>query len=159
MSIAGLGLKISIEIPSLKWFQSFVTDWSFSVHLGSSSSEISVPPCGVPQGTVLGLAPVSSVIFPSVTLTFCSKTGFTVVCAAQSEARMWLNWANWKEKRSVVFVVFSVDWSAKHSDLCPCCSAVLFTFGVLSLLKLSSLFFHLYSLCVVSFDGQISSVV
>ena len=45
---------VGIKGTALRWFQSYLTDRSFSVHLGDYSSETAPFTCGVPQGSVLG---------------------------------------------------------------------------------------------------------
>lgn len=45
---------MGIKGTALRWFQSYLTDRSFSVHLGDYSSETAPFTCGVPQGSVSG---------------------------------------------------------------------------------------------------------
>ncbi len=45
---------VGIKGIALKWFQSYLTDRSFSVHLGEFSSSAAPLSCGVPQGSILG---------------------------------------------------------------------------------------------------------
>jgi len=39
---------------ALKWFESYLADRSFDVHLGNYSSSVAPLSCGVPQGSILG---------------------------------------------------------------------------------------------------------
>ncbi len=45
---------VGIKGIALKWFQSYLTDRSFSVQLGEFSSSAAPLSCGVPQGSILG---------------------------------------------------------------------------------------------------------
>ncbi len=45
---------VGIKDIALKWFQSYLTDRSFSVHLGEFSSSAAPLSCGVSQGSILG---------------------------------------------------------------------------------------------------------
>ena len=45
---------VGIKGTALRWFESYLTDRSFSVHLGEYSSGKAPLKCGVPQGSVLG---------------------------------------------------------------------------------------------------------
>ncbi len=45
---------VGIKGIALQWFQSYLTDRSFSVHLGEFSSSAAPLSCGIPQGSKLG---------------------------------------------------------------------------------------------------------
>lgn len=45
---------VGIKGAALKLLQSYLTDRSFSVHLGEFSSNVAPLTCGVPQGSILG---------------------------------------------------------------------------------------------------------
>ncbi len=45
---------VGIKGIALKWFQSYLTDRSFSVYLGEFSSSAAQLSCGIPQGSILG---------------------------------------------------------------------------------------------------------
>lgn len=45
---------VGIKGAALRWFQSYLTDWRFSVQPGDYSSETAFLTCDVPQGSVLG---------------------------------------------------------------------------------------------------------
>ena len=49
--------KLSIPVffdPTVKWFQSYLSNRKFAVDLENSFSEVSSISCGVPQGSILG---------------------------------------------------------------------------------------------------------
>ncbi len=55
---------VGIQGSALEWFKSYLSDRSFSVEIGKSSSS-SVPlNCGVPQGSILGLLLFSLCLLP-----------------------------------------------------------------------------------------------
>ncbi len=45
---------VCIKGTAQKWFQSYLSDRTFSVHLGQYSSTVALLSCGVPQGSILG---------------------------------------------------------------------------------------------------------
>ena len=53
--------NIGFSDHTVKWFQSYLSNCKFTVHLGNSFSEVSSLSCGVPQGSVL--SPLSFLIY------------------------------------------------------------------------------------------------
>ena len=46
--------EVGLKGPVLNWFRSYLSDRTFQVQLGHSTSSIAPLPCGVPQGSILG---------------------------------------------------------------------------------------------------------
>ena len=49
-----LDVEVGLQGTVLTWFRSYLTDRSFSVHLGNALSSSAPIKCGVPQGSILG---------------------------------------------------------------------------------------------------------
>ncbi len=55
---------VGIQDTVLKWFQSFLNNWKFSIHIGKHTSSAAHLFCGVPQGSILSPTLFSLYLLP-----------------------------------------------------------------------------------------------